>query len=71
LTAAQVIGSIFTILARVGAPDNIGPGSVFVNFTLFPAQAASQAWFWVVMFLQLLICAGYLVFFRKEQLFKP
>jgi len=71
LTAAQVIGSIFTILARLSAPDNIGPGSVFVNFTLFPGQAASQAWFRVVMFLQLLICAGYLVFFRKEQLFKP
>jgi len=71
LTAAQVIGSIFTILARATAPDKLGPGSVFVNLALFPGQAASQAWFWVVMVLQLVICAGFLLFFRKEQLFKP
>lgn len=71
LTAAQVIGSVATILARATAPDNVGPGLVFPNFTLFPEHAASQAWFWVVMILQLVICVGFFVFFRKEQLFKP
>ncbi|TAQ86379.1 hypothetical protein B7494_g5306 [Chlorociboria aeruginascens] len=34
LIGAQVIGSIFTIAARASAPDKIGPGSVFPDFSI-------------------------------------
>ncbi|KAL2864229.1 uncharacterized protein BJX67DRAFT_361592 [Aspergillus lucknowensis] len=34
-------------------------------------DSVAVAWFWAVLFSQLLICSGFLLFFRKEQLAKP
>jgi alpha-1,3-glucan synthase len=71
LLAAQVIGSIATIVARASSPDKLGPGGVFPNPGLHPGEAAAEGWFWGGLMFQLVICVGFLVFFRKEQLFKP
>lgn len=71
LTAAQVLGSIATIAARASAPNAVGPGSVFPDFSLGVMDGLQNAWFWVAFLFQLVICIGFLVFFRKEQLFKP
>lgn len=71
VVAAQAIGSVATILARATAPDKLGPGDVFPDFSMGVSVALSKAWFWVVLFLQLLICVGYFKFFRKEQVSKP
>lgn len=70
LIAAQVLGSIFTILARLTAPDNTGPGAVFPNFALGASGLGSAA-FWFGLLLQIVICVGFALFFRKEQLAKP
>ncbi|KAL4939530.1 hypothetical protein BDV06DRAFT_224955 [Aspergillus oleicola] len=70
LLASQVLGSIATICARAFAPNNIGPGPISPDVT-DGAGAVANAWFWIALFFQLLICAGFLMFFRKEQLTKP
>ncbi|KAL4797044.1 hypothetical protein BDV19DRAFT_397901 [Aspergillus venezuelensis] len=70
LLASQVLGSIATICARAFAPNNIGPGPISPDVT-DGASAVANAWFWIALFFQLLICAGFLMFFRKEQLTKP
>jgi alpha-1,3-glucan synthase len=71
VVAAQVIGSIFTILGRATAPDKLGPGDVFPDLSAGVSTAMSKAWFWVVLLLQVGICFGYFKFFRKEQVSKP
>lgn len=71
LIAAQVFGSIATILARATAPNKVGPGDVFPDFSVGAAYGVSHAWFWVGMLFQLVICIGFFAFFRKEQLSKP
>ena len=71
LLAAQVIGSIATIAARASAPDKLGPGGQFPNFALHPFNAVQEGWFWGALLFQLVICVGFFLFFRKEQLFKP
>ncbi|OCK84430.1 glycosyltransferase family 5 protein [Lepidopterella palustris CBS 459.81] len=71
LIAAQVLGSIATILARATAPDKIGPGDVFPDFSAGVAQGLMKPWFWVALILQIVICVGFFTFFRKEQLSKP
>ena len=71
LLAAQVLGSIATILARATAPDKIGPGPVFPDFSGGVTTGLGNAWFWIALGLQLVICAGFFTFFRKEQLSKP
>ncbi|KAF2661570.1 glycosyltransferase family 5 protein [Lophiostoma macrostomum CBS 122681] len=71
VVAAQVLGSLATIVARATAPDRLGPADVFPDFSEGVAVAASKAWFWVVMILQIGICVGYFKFFRKEQVSKP
>ncbi|TQN65173.1 Cell wall alpha-1,3-glucan synthase ags1 [Colletotrichum shisoi] len=68
---AQVLGSIFTMLARATAPNNVGPSSVFPDISEGLGVAFANAWFWVVLFLNLFICIGYFKFFRKEQVSKP
>jgi len=68
LVMAQGIGALFTILGRLSAPDNIGAGTVFVNVA---SESLAKPWFWVALACQLVICAGYLKFFRKAQLMKP
>ncbi|KAJ5420316.1 hypothetical protein N7465_002835 [Penicillium sp. CMV-2018d] len=70
LIASQVLGSIATICARAFGPNNVGPGPISPDMTQ-GAHALANAWFWVALFCQLLICAGFLLFFRKEQLAKP
>lgn len=70
LVAAQVIGSIFTILARATANNKIGPGDVFPDFSV-NFNGLTKGWFWAALGAQLLICAGFFKFFRKEQLSKP
>ncbi|KAL4758187.1 alpha-1,3-glucan synthase Ags1 [Aspergillus foveolatus] len=70
LIVSQVLGSIATIVARACAPNNVGPGPVSPDITKGAGELAN-AWFWVALFCQLLVCAGFLLFFRKEQLAKP
>lgn len=70
LIAAQVLGSIATMLARAIAPNNIGPGPVFPDFSAGYGGLAN-AWFWIALIMQLGICIGFFTFFRKEQLSKP
>lgn len=71
LIVAQVLGSVATILARATAPDKVGPGDLFPDFTRGAFPGIEKAWFWVGLVLQLLICVGFFTFFRKEQLNKP
>lgn len=71
IACAQVIGSAFTILARAKAPDATGPGTVFPNLALDFWGGISDVYFWVALLMQLVAAAGFFVFFRKEQLFKP
>lgn len=71
LIAAQVLGSVTTILARATAPNRIGPGDVFPDFSKGYAEGLSKGWFWTALGFQLLVCVGFFAFFRKEQLSKP
>ena len=71
LIAAQVLGSIATMLARATAPNKIGPGDVFPDFSAGYGDGLTKAWFWVALIFQLIICIGFFTFFRKEQLSKP
>ena len=71
LLAAQVLGSIFTILARATAPNNLGPGPVFPDFSVDIRGGLSSHWFWIGLLCQAIICVGFFLFFRKEQLTKP
>ncbi|OJJ32183.1 hypothetical protein ASPWEDRAFT_118157 [Aspergillus wentii DTO 134E9] len=70
LIVSQVLGSIATICARAFAPNNLGPGPISPDVTAGSSSLAN-AWFWIALFFQLLICAGFLLFFRREQLSKP
>jgi hypothetical protein len=69
LITAQVLGSIATIVARAIAPDNVGPGDVFPDFSSYrpgdPLDVFKKAWFYIGLFSQILICVGYFLFFRK------
>lgn len=71
VACAQVVGSVFTILARAKAPDATGPATVFPNLAVDFWEGISHVHFWVAMLMQLVAAAGFLMFFRKEQLFKP
>ncbi|PYH63384.1 alpha-1,3-glucan synthase [Aspergillus vadensis CBS 113365] len=71
LLAAQVVGSVATILARATAPDKLGPGNVFPDFSAGVAAGLSKADFWVCLLLMLSINVICIFFYRKEQLSKP
>jgi alpha-1,3-glucan synthase len=71
LVAAQVLGSIATILARATAPNKIGPGDVFPDFSGELSEGLSKVWFWVALAFQLSINLTCFLFYRKEQLSKP
>lgn len=71
LLAAQVIGSISTILARATAPDQTGPGDVFPDFSAGVSSALAKADFWVCLLFLLSVNGLCFLFFRKEQLQKP
>jgi alpha-1,3-glucan synthase len=72
LIAAQVLGSITTIVAKAIAPDNEGPGDVFPDFSFYrlgdSLEIFQNAWFYIGLWSQLVICIGYFFFFRKVYL---
>ncbi|KAK3713913.1 Cell wall alpha-1,3-glucan synthase ags1 [Vermiconidia calcicola] len=70
VTSMQVVGSIATMIARAVAPNNIGPGPVSPDIT-GGVSGLGEAWFWVALAFNLLICVGFYKFYRKEQLQKP
>ncbi|CRG86853.1 alpha-1,3-glucan synthase [Talaromyces islandicus] len=70
LLGAQVLGSVATIVARASAPNKIGPGDISPDIGT-GISSLWVAWFWIGLFFQLLICGGFFLFFRKEQLSKP
>lgn len=70
LIAAQILGSLTTIIARATAPDKIGPGTVFAEFCVDPKEGLNHGWFWVALLFQLAVPIGFGAFFRKEQLSK-
>ena len=70
LIAAQMLGSLATIVARATAPDKIGPGNVFPNLCINPREGLASAWFWIALLFQLAVPIGFGAFFRKEQLSK-
>ncbi|KAG8525783.1 uncharacterized protein KY384_000543 [Bacidia gigantensis] len=70
LVSAQVLGSVATIVARASAPDANGPGRVFPNLALTLAGLKYNE-FWIGCVCQLVICVGFLWWFRGEQLMKP
>lgn len=71
LVAAQVLGSVSTMVGRATAPDKDGPGTVFPNLVLFGAEGLKTVGWWTGLLFQIVICLGFLKFFRKEQLQKP
>jgi len=71
LIAAQIIGSLATIAARATAPNKIGPGTVFPDFSSGWRDGFRESMFWLGLLFQGVVCVGFFVFFRKEQLFKP
>ena len=71
LMAAQAIGAITTVVARASAPNRLGPGTVFPDFSIEGIKGLAHAWFWIALIAQLVVCAGFFKVFRKEQLFKP
>ncbi|KAF7509611.1 hypothetical protein GJ744_007649 [Endocarpon pusillum] len=70
LLAAQVLGSVATICARAFAPNKIGPGPISPDIS-GGVSALWEPWFFISLACNLLICAGFFLFFRKEQLSKP
>lgn len=70
LLVSQVIGSIATICARAFAPNKIGPAGISPDISA-GGSAIANAWFWIALFFQIVVCAGFLLFFRREQLSKP
>ena len=70
LIGAQILGASVTMAARAFGPDKLGPGSVFPDFSRGVAELG-HAWFWVGLGCQIVVCVGFFMFFRKEQLSKP
>ncbi len=70
LISAQVLGSIATMVARACAPNKIGPGPISPDIS-GNVSNIWQAWFWIGLILNLMICFGYFKFYRREQLSKP
>jgi alpha-1,3-glucan synthase len=71
LVGAQVLGSIGTIIARADGLSSTGPLPYFPSIATDIGHGLSYAGFWICLFFQVIICVGYFMFFRKEQLSKP
>ncbi|KAI1614097.1 hypothetical protein EDD36DRAFT_417944 [Exophiala viscosa] len=70
LVTAQVLGSVATMVARACAPNKIGPGPISPDISGSVSEIWT-AWFWIGLALNLSVCFGYFMFYRKEQLSKP
>jgi alpha-1,3-glucan synthase len=70
LISAQILGSIATMLARAVMPNNLGPGSISPDISV-GVSAIFTPWFWIALMANLMICVGFFMFYRKEQLSKP
>ncbi len=58
---------------RASAPDKVGPGNVFPDPAIWDMATGTNNpfghWeFWLCLVCQVIICVGYMYFFRKEQL---
>ena len=76
LMSGQMIGAAAMLIGRATSPAAIGPADTFLDFatwspTIDGSGIFMSASFWVCLFSQIIICIGYIVFFRKEQLSKP
>lgn len=72
LIGSQVLGVAAMSIAKAIGPNRAGLGTVFPDFAgLAPLEALGRGGFWVGLILQIVICVGFLKFFRKEQLSKP
>ncbi len=70
VVATQILGSIFTMIARAAAPNKIGPGPISPDIS-GGFGSLWQPWFWAGLICNLLLCVGFYKFYRKEQLLKP
>lgn len=68
--ATQMVGSLATIVARAVSPNRLGPGPISPDIS-GGISAIWEAWFWVALVANLLLCVGFYKFYRKEQLQKP
>jgi alpha-1,3-glucan synthase len=64
------LGSIATVLARAVMPNNLGPGPISPDISV-GVSAIFTPWFWIALIANLMICVGFFLFYRKEQLSKP
>lgn len=76
LMAGQMVGAAAMLIGRATSPSAVGPANTFLDFatwspTIDGAAIFASAAFWICLFCQVIICVGYIVFFRKEQLSKP
>lgn len=71
LIVAQCVGSIATIINRADGLSSTGPLPYYPSLAYDISSGVSQAGFWICMIFQIIVCAGYMTFFRKEQLSKP
>lgn len=71
LIGGQVLGSVATMVARATAPNRLGPGDLYPDFSVGAYPGVTKAWFWIGLGFQLLVAVGFFRFFRKEQLSKP
>ena len=71
LVAAQIVGSIATIIARADGLNSIGPGPTFPSFAAGWRDSVAEPWLWIGLLAQLMIIVGFFRFFRKEVLSKP
>lgn len=71
LIMAQCVGSIATIINRADGLSSVGPLPYYPSLAYDVSDGLSQPGFWICMIFQLIVCLGYITFFRKEQLSKP
>jgi alpha-1,3-glucan synthase len=71
LVAAQIVGATVTMIAKATAPDRDSPAPVFPDLSAGVVSGLMHPWLWVALAAQLIIPAGFFVFFRKDQINKP
>ncbi|EPX71067.1 alpha-1,3-glucan synthase Mok13 [Schizosaccharomyces octosporus yFS286] len=75
LMVGQTVGTITSMIARATAPNRLGPSSVFLDFTSWQFEDGMRIFksapFWICLLSQVIVSAGYLLFFRRENLSRP